>query len=197
MKHGCCWWESYDTSVWDVVPIKATEDLSFSLPLAFPMPLCLLITGESFEQSASEINYMPFSLKKTTDVLEICFWWLWKGERGRWKCTNVCQKLSNMDGCNWKVMMLIITDGDCEKEEVADDDRGDHVRWSCVFVHDCNKLSHYRLLCLTAESYTLSCQSFSGCVHRFWSCTAESEKKTMQLVTSWTENAATKLQKCI
>lgn len=28
------------------------------------MPLCLLITGESFEQSASEINYMPFSLKK-------------------------------------------------------------------------------------------------------------------------------------
>lgn len=51
--------------------------------------------------------------------------------------------------------MLIITDGDYEKEEVADDDRGDHVRWSCVFVHDCNKLSHYRLLCLTAELYSV------------------------------------------
>lgn len=42
--------------------------------------------------------------------------------------------------------MLIITDGDYEKEEVADDDRGDHVRWSCVFVHDCNITDYFASL---------------------------------------------------
>lgn len=38
------------------------------------------------------------------------------------------------------------TGDDNEREEVADDERDTIFRKPCVFVHDCNKLSLYRLL---------------------------------------------------
>lgn len=53
-------------------------------------------------------------------------------------------------------------DDDSEREEVADDERGNIVRRPYVFfVHDCNKLSLYRIICLTTESRVYFCQSFS------------------------------------
>lgn len=91
VKHGCCQWEWYDTSVWDVVPIKVSEEQSFSLRLTFPLPLCSLISGESFEQSAFENKLSAAFFKKTQ---QIC----WKyvcgcSERGWGGDENVKKKL--------------------------------------------------------------------------------------------------------
>lgn len=45
------------------------------MPLAFPMPLCLLITGESFEQSAFENKLYAVFFKKNKKIkIQQMYW---------------------------------------------------------------------------------------------------------------------------
>lgn len=151
VNHGCCWLEWYDTSMWDVVPIKVTEDPSSFLPLTFPMHLLLINYWREFwticlwKQIICGFLSFSFSKKKK------------KRQQIYWKCAPV--SFENSRGIKLRIcfsktfwrwhLQLRGDDVDNHNEE-----RGDWVK--CIFVHSCNMLSYKRL----GKSQTLSCQEF-------------------------------------
>lgn len=143
-QHGCCWWEWYNTSVWDVVPIKATQELSFSLPLTIPMSLLVNYLWEFWTICFWKQIICCFLFEKNeSDFLERCLWWLWKEQRGRWKnIPTFVKKLSNR-GLQVKGDD-VDHDDDYGEKEVTDNDTGDYARWTFVIDPNC-KQSHMLL----------------------------------------------------
>lgn len=87
MQDGCCRREQYDTPVWDVVPIKATEDLSFSLPLAFPASFNLLITCERSKQSTpqNKLSAVFLQIKNVLFLGDVSLGFFCRKAQWRWR----------------------------------------------------------------------------------------------------------------